>query len=75
MASDEQPGVPTTHGNNTHLSINFTDGPEQERVWGALSQGAKIEMPMNDTFWGARFGMLKDKYGINWMLNWAKHSA
>jgi uncharacterized glyoxalase superfamily protein PhnB len=35
-------------------------------------EGASVGMPLQDTFWGARFGMLCDKYGINWMLNWQK---
>ena len=32
-------------------------------------QGAKINMPLQDTFWGAKFGMLTDKWGISWMFN------
>jgi PhnB protein len=38
-------------------------------VFAALSEGATITMPLQDTFWGARFGMLVDKFGINWMFN------
>ena len=32
-------------------------------------EGGTIMMPLEDTFWGARFGMLKDKFGVNWMFN------
>lgn len=34
-----------------------------------LAAGGKIEMPMQDTFWGAYFGMITDKFGIQWMVN------
>jgi len=35
----------------------------------ALSAGGKITMPLQDTFWGAKFGMLVDAYGVSWMFN------
>ena len=34
-----------------------------------MSDGAEITMPLADQFWGARFGMLTDKFGMNWMFN------
>ena len=39
------------------------------KTFAALSEGAKITMELQNTFWGARFGMLQDKYGFNWMFN------
>jgi PhnB protein len=39
-----------------------------------MSRGGKITMPLEDTFWGARFGMLTDKFGVNWMFNYDKVS-
>lgn len=57
-------------GNMVHLSINFDDAVELEKVFTALSDGATITMPLQDTFWGARFGMLTDRFGINWMFNY-----
>ncbi len=42
---------------------------EAERVFTALSPDAQVEMPLQQTFWAARFGMLKDRYGISWIIN------
>lgn len=72
MASDGYPGFQSVAGNNVTLSINLTDEGEQDRIFNSLSEGGKIGMALQDTFWGARFGMLADKFGINWMLNCEK---
>ena len=69
MVSDCPPGVSVTEGDIVSLSLNFTDPELIETTFTALSEGGKITMPMQDTFWGARFGMAKDKYGIHWMFN------
>ncbi len=58
-----------------HLSINFNNAGEQERVFNALSEGGQVSMPLQDTFWGARFGMLADKFGVNWMFNYDKQQS
>jgi len=42
---------------------------EAERIWEALSQGAEVEMPLQQTFWAGRFGMLRDRFGIPWIIN------
>ena len=53
------------------LSIGFTDAAKQQKVFDAFSVDAiKIIMPLEDTFWGARFGILFDKFGIRWMFNY-----
>jgi len=69
MASDSQPNDTVNVGNNIWLTIDCTDAPEQDRIFKALSAGGNVVMGLQDTFWGARFGMLKDKFGIGWMLN------
>jgi len=58
-----------TSGTNLSLSLNFTEEAEIDRVFSALSEAAKITMPLDKTFWGAKFGMLTDKFGVNWMFN------
>ena len=68
MASDGQIDQ-TIVGNNIQLSLGFDSTEEQAAVFKKLVQGGDITMPLEDTFWGARFGMLKDKFGIHWMLN------
>lgn len=51
------------------LSINLDDLQEQERIFKALSAGGTVSMPLQKTFWGAMYGQLIDRYGIQWMLN------
>jgi PhnB protein len=56
-------------GTNTQLSLNFKHEEDIDRVFTAMSEDAHITMPLQDTFWGAKFGMLTDKFGISWMFN------
>ncbi|MFZ2314411.1 MAG: VOC family protein [Gammaproteobacteria bacterium] len=69
MASD-WPSNGANQGNNVQLSINCETMLEIETLFDKLSSEGKIVQPLSDTFWGARFGMLIDKYGIHWMLNY-----
>jgi PhnB protein len=69
MVSDCMPGQPVGGGTNTSLSLNFKTVESIDNTFTALSEGATVTMPLQDTFWGAKFGMLIDKYGINWMFN------
>lgn len=70
MASDARPGK--TYGEGPmSLSLSLTDADEGQRIFDALSKGGTVEMPMQDMFWGAKFGMLTDKFGIDWMINCA----
>ncbi|HTW63869.1 MAG TPA: VOC family protein [Bryobacteraceae bacterium] len=69
MASDGQPGMPLLQGNNVSISIQCDSLPEIEKLFGALAEKGNIRMPLQDTFWGARFGMFTDRFGIHWMLN------
>ncbi len=69
MASDSMPGMPFRQGNNFSISISAESLAEMERLFAALSEGGKTTMPMHDAFWGGRFGMLTDQFGIGWMLS------
>jgi PhnB protein len=69
MFSDSFRNANVSQGSNLALSLNFNELEEMEKVFGALSAGAKITMPLQDTFWGAKFGQLTDKFGFNWMFN------
>lgn len=71
MGSDSMPGMhEVKQGNNFSLSINANSREEAERLFGALSEGGTVTMPLENTFWGAFFGMWTDKFGINWMVNY-----
>ncbi|MEO6819586.1 MAG: VOC family protein [Ginsengibacter sp.] len=69
LVSDCPPGITVDAGNNLSLSLDFKDVDELNETYAALSEGGKVTMEVQDTFWGARFGMLIDKFGYNWMFN------
>ena len=60
----------TVEGNNIQLSVNTESEDEAHRIFKALSEGGRVNMPLEKTFWGALFGMMTDKFGINWMVNY-----
>jgi len=69
MASDTMPGMPFEPGNNFSLSLQCDTVQEAEKLFDALGEKGQIKMPMQETFWAAGFGMLTDRFGINWMFN------
>jgi PhnB protein len=74
MASDTLPsfGHKLQPGNNVHISLHPDSREEAERLFNGLSAGGTVEMPLEDTFWGAYYGSFKDRYGILWMINYEK---
>lgn len=56
-------------GANISISINTESRAEADKLFNGLSAGGHVIMPMDNTFWGAYFGMFVDKFGINWMVN------
>ncbi|MEP7322824.1 MAG: VOC family protein [Saprospiraceae bacterium] len=71
MATDslESMGHQLVVGNNFHICIHAESETEAERLFEGLSAGGAVEMPLNKTFWGAYFGMCKDRFGVQWMIN------
>jgi PhnB protein len=69
MISDSQPGMPVAPGSNTHVCLDFDDVADMTKKFEALAVNGKITLPLHDTFWGAKFGMLTDAYGVSWMFN------
>jgi PhnB protein len=69
LISDGVPQNPVTMGSNLGMSLNFEDPQLMEKTFKNLSEGGKVTMQLQDTFWGAKFGMLTDKFGFNWMFN------
>ena len=72
MASDAMPGMPFQKGNNFSVAISCESVDEIERLFSAFSEKGKVTMPLQDTFWGARFGMITDQFGIQWMFDLEK---
>jgi len=72
MASDTMPGMPFTKGNNFSVILECESAVEQDRIFAALGQQGKVTMPLQDTFWNARFGMVTDQFGVSWMFNLPK---
>jgi uncharacterized glyoxalase superfamily protein PhnB len=74
MATDapESMGFKVNPGNNMHISLEPESREETERIFKGLSAGGNISMPLQEMFWGAYFGSVTDKYGINWMVNFPK---
>ena len=53
---------------SAYLTLRTDTDTEAERVFSALSDGGKILMPMQETFFASRFGQVRDRFGINWMI-------
>lgn len=72
MGSDTLPGMgpDIKAGNNFSIAIGVNSKEEADKLFAALSKGGKVTMPLEVTFWGAYFGMWKDKFGIHWMVNY-----
>ena len=68
MASD---GLCEGHPSFKGFSLSLTpDGQAQaERMFAALAEGGKVEMPLAKTFWSPLFGMVTDRFGVSWMIN------
>lgn len=56
-------------GNHIYLTLVPDTRVEADRLFAALSEGGKVEMPMQDMFWGDYYGVFTDKFGIGWMID------
>jgi len=76
MASDCLPSQGhTLHvGNNNYISLTADSREEADRLFTELSAGGKVEMPMEDMFWGDYFGSFEDRFGVRWMINFNNNS-
>jgi PhnB protein len=69
MASDTMPGSQLNEGNNVWLHVDCESDAEVDALYAKLIEGGSEVMGPHDAFWGARFAMLHDRFGCNWMLN------
>ncbi len=72
MATDslESLGQKLVTGNNHYLCISPSSKEEADEIYAKLSVNGKIEMPIQDTFWGAYYGAFADQFGIQWMISY-----
>ena len=55
-----------------YVSLNVDEPAEAERIFQALAEGGTVEMPIQETFWAARYGSVVDRFGTPWMINCAR---
>ena len=65
----ESMGFELNQGNNVYISLQPDSRAESDTLFKALSDGGKVEMAMDEQFWGDYFGSLVDKFGVQWMIN------
>ena len=65
----ESLGFKVNFGNNVYINLEPDTRVEADRLFKALSEGGKVEMEMQEMFWGDYFGSCTDKYGVAWMFN------
>ena len=68
----ESMGFKVNFGNNVYISLHPDTREETKRLFNSLAKGGKVEMELQDMFWGDYYGSLTDKYGVQWMLNCEK---
>lgn len=73
MASDKFDPSEFILGNNIALTVNCSSEEEINTYFSKFSEGGKVLMPLQAVFWGATFGLLVDKFGIQWMFNYDKN--
>ncbi|MGD9562850.1 MAG: VOC family protein [Pyrinomonadaceae bacterium] len=65
----DDPRSETPAASNISLAVGLNDVETAKRLFNNLSDGGSVTMPLDKTFWAEAFGMLTDKFGINWMVN------
>jgi PhnB protein len=68
MASDVPAGRHSGMS-GVYVSLHLDDVSQAERIWAGLMDGGEVQMPLEQTFWAARFGMGVDRFGTPWMIN------
>ncbi|HVP22277.1 MAG TPA: VOC family protein [Conexivisphaerales archaeon] len=69
FASDTQPSMPAKFGSNVNMSLTGNDVSKLTAIFNGLAKDGNVTMPLAKQYWGDTFGMLTDKFGVNWMVN------
>lgn len=72
MGADATPQYPYEPIKGVSVVINISSPDEAERIFRGLADGGRIDMPLEETFWARRFGMLVDRFGVPWTINCGK---
>ena len=67
----ESMGFTLVAGNNLHINLETDTRQQTDRLFHALAEGGSVQMPLQDMVWGAYFGSLRDRFGVQWMFNCA----
>ena len=69
MVSDGMKEHEISTNGNIQLAVDVSDPDQIETLFNKMAEGGTVTMPLAEQFWGAKFGMVKDKFGIRWMFN------
>lgn len=69
MGADTPAGVDYSVGTNFSVSLSGDDATELQGYWDKLSDGGRVDVPLERAPWGDRFGMCTDRFGVSWMVN------
>ena len=69
MASDTSPEGPVKAGNNFSVAVECDNLDEIQRLFAEIGAHGSVRLPLSDTPWGARFGMLTDQFCVQWLFN------
>ncbi|HEV7655709.1 MAG TPA: VOC family protein [Mycobacteriales bacterium] len=69
MGADTPAGMPFASGSRLSVSLSGEDGAELRGYWDKLTEGGTVTMPLEKQMWGDEFGMLTDRFGVDWMVN------
>jgi len=72
MGSDCHPAQPFESIRGCSVTLQLDSMAEAERIFNALAEQGTVQMPLQQTFWAVRFGMLVDRFGVPWMINCEK---
>jgi len=66
----ESMGPTNEHENRSKIAVSTESKEEADQLFNGLSSGGQIEVPISDSPWGSYFGMFRDKYGIEWIMEY-----
>jgi PhnB protein len=72
LTGADAPGEHYSKPQGFSLTLDTSDAVEADRIFKALAENGQVQMPLQETFWALRFGMLVDQFGIPWMINCGK---